>query len=266
MKNTRQTRLAQYILAALAAGMLSITPVAWALPVQGDTGHTNTTGTNITTTGSTMGISGTADNNVMNWQSFSIANGEKVQFDSKNYLNLVRGTSQSEINGALTGAGTIYLINPNGILFGATAQVNVGNLVASTRAIADVKADSFAASGANPLAVSANAAAGDIVNLGKLQTASVTLEGNNITIRNAADITDGTTVLTGEVTVKAAGTIAVGHAVTETTTRSFTINGTAVDKTVHDYAKANANISSGNTTSGYTTSNLAGSSTNAVQA
>ena len=265
MKNTRQTRLAQYILAALAAGMLSITPVAWALPVQGDTGHTNTTGTSFTTTGSTMDIRGEKANNVMNWQSFSIANGEKVQFDGNNYLNLVRGTSQSEINGALTGGGTIYLINPNGILFGATAQVNVGNLVASTRAISEDGADKFAASGTNPLASSASAAAGDIVNLGKLQTASVTLEGNNITIRNAADITDGTTVLTGEVTVKAAGTIAVGHAVTETTTRSFTINGTAVDKTVHDYAKANANISSGNTTSGYTTSNLAGSSTNAVK-
>ena len=185
MKHTRQTRLTHYILAVLAAGVLGSTSVAWALPVP-DTGHTNTAGTAIAANGSTMGISGQAANNVMNWQSFSIANGEKVQFDGNNYLNLVRGASPSEINGVLSGAGTIYLINPNGILFGATAQVNVGNLVASTRAIGDVKADSFAASGTNPLASSVNAAAGDIVNLGKLQTASVTLEGNNITIRNAA--------------------------------------------------------------------------------
>jgi filamentous hemagglutinin family protein len=101
---------------------------------------------------------------------FSIANGETVQFDTNNYLNLVRGASKSEINGALNGTGNIYLINPNGILFGATAQVNVGNLVASTRAIDKVDADGFAANGTNPLATAVKAATGDIVNLGKLQS------------------------------------------------------------------------------------------------
>src|SRR5574344_2856593 len=206
-----------------------------------------------------MGISSGSSHNVMNWKTFSIANGEKVQFDTNNYLNLVRGASKSEINGALTGGGTIYLINPTGILFGSTAQVNVGNLVASTRALDSVDADSFATSGANPLATAATAAAGDIVNLGKLQTASLMLEGNNITIQNAADITsDGSTPLTSAVTAKAAGIITVGHTVTETTTRSFTINGTATDKTVHDYAN---DTYAG---SGYTASKLDGA-TNAVK-
>jgi len=224
-------------------------PVAYALPVQ-DTTHTNTSGTGISTVASQMNITGSAANNVMNWQTFSIANGETVQFDAKNYLNLVRGTFKSEINGALNGTGNIYLINPNGILFGSTAQVNVGNLVASTRAIDSVDADSFATSGANPLATAATAAAGDIVNLGKLQTASLMLEGNNITIQNAADITsDGSTPLTSAVTAKAAGIITVGHKVTETTTRSFTINGTATDKTVHDYANATGMQASGYTAS-----------------
>ena len=258
MKDCKKNRLSRYVVAALAAGMFSMVPVAYALPVQ-DTTHTNTSGTGISTVASQMNITGSAANNVMNWQTFSIANGETVQFDAKNYLNLVRGTFKSEINGALNGTGNIYLINPNGILFGSTAQVNVGNLVASTRAIDSVDADGFATSGVNPLATAATAAAGDIVNLGKLQTASLMLEGNNITIQNAADITsDGSTPLTSAVTAKAAGIITVGHKVTETTTRSFTINGTATDKTVHDYAN---DTYAG---SGYTASKLDGA-TNAVK-
>ena len=258
MKDCKKNRLSRYVLAALTVGMFSMVPVAYALPVQ-DTTHTNTSGTGISTVASQMNITGSAANNVMNWQTFSIANGETVQFDANNYLNLVRGTFKSEINGALNGTGNIYLINPNGILFGSTAQVNVGNLVASTRAIDSVDADSFATSGANPLATAATAAAGDIVNLGKLQTASLMLEGNNITIQNAADITsDGSTPLTSAVTAKAAGIITVGHTVTETTTRSFTINGTATDKTVHDYAN---DTYAG---SGYTASKLDGA-TNAVK-
>jgi len=33
--------------------------------------------------------------------------------------------------------GKVFLVNPNGVLFGADAQVNVGGLVASTMDITD---------------------------------------------------------------------------------------------------------------------------------
>jgi|GEM_PF-161922 len=263
MKKGQKSQLTRYILATLTVGMFGIVPVAQALPVQ-DTGHTNTTGSAINTSvANKMGITSTASNNVMNWKTFSIANGEKIQFDTNNYLNLVRGTSKSEINGVLTGGGNIYLINPNGILFGSTAQVNVGNLVASTRAITDADQTTFLA-GNNPITTNtATAAAGDIINLGKLQTANLVLEGNNITIQNAADITsDGTTALTSMVTAKAAGNITVGHQVTVTTTRSFNIDdktGKSKDITVPDYKNATA------AASGYTTSKLDGTTANAVK-
>ena len=255
MKGCKKSKLSRYVLAALTVGMFSMVPVAYALPVAiTDGSYTNVGGANISTNSvtETMGISSGSSHNVMNWKTFSIANGEKVQFDTNNYLNLVRGASKSEINGALTGGGTIYLINPNGILFGSTAQVNVGNLVASTRAIDKVDQSVFSGGG-NPLATAATTAAGDIINLGKLQTTSLVLEGNNITIQNAADITsNGSTPLTSAVTAKAAGIITVGHAVAETTTRSFTIGGTATDKTVHDYK--NATVAA----SGYAATDLAG--------
>ena len=148
MKGCKKSKLSRYVLAALTVGMFSMVPVAYALPVAiTDGSYTNVGGANISTNSvtKTMGISSGSSHNVMNWKTFSIANGEKVQFDTNNYLNLVRGASKSEINGALTGGGTIYLINPNGILFGSTAQVNVGNLVASTRAITDADQTTFLA-------------------------------------------------------------------------------------------------------------------------
>lgn len=108
-------------MATLTVGMFGLVPLAHALPVQ-DATYTNVGGATIdTSVTKTMGISSSSSHNVMNWKSFSIANGEKVQFDTNNYLNLVRGVSKSEIDGTLSGGGTIYLINPNGILFGSSA-------------------------------------------------------------------------------------------------------------------------------------------------
>ena len=47
------------------------------------------------------------------------------------------GPDPSSILGSLSANGRVFLVNPNGILFGQGAQVNVGALVASTRGISD---------------------------------------------------------------------------------------------------------------------------------
>ena len=47
-------------------------------------------------------------------------------------LNRVIGGDPSIILGRLQANGRIFLLNPNGILFGAGAQLNVGGLLAST--------------------------------------------------------------------------------------------------------------------------------------
>ena len=81
------------------------------------------------------------DRAIVDWQSFSIANGESVQFLQPSQLavilNRVTGGDPSEILGQLSANGNVFLINPNGILFGPTATVNVGGLVASTLNITD---------------------------------------------------------------------------------------------------------------------------------
>ena len=76
-------------------------------------------------------------NGVIDWSSFSIASGESVNFnfsDTLAVLNRVTGTDMSVLNGALngTGNGSIFLVNPNGVLVGQGATINANNLVLST--------------------------------------------------------------------------------------------------------------------------------------
>ncbi len=90
--------------------------------------------------GSTTIIQST-QNAAINWQSFNIGHNEAVQFVQPNsnsiVLNRVLGPDPSNILGDLSANGKVFLVNPNGILFGKGAQVNVGGLVASTLNITD---------------------------------------------------------------------------------------------------------------------------------
>jgi len=81
------------------------------------------------------------DKAILNWKSFSIAADESVRFVQPSInsiaLNRVIGVDPSVILGRLQSNGRIFLINPNGILFGAGAQINVGGLLATTLQIRD---------------------------------------------------------------------------------------------------------------------------------
>jgi filamentous hemagglutinin family protein len=73
---------------------------------------------------------------IINWQNFSINPGELTRFiqqnSSSSVLNRITGQNPSQILGALQSNGRVFLINPNGVLFGAGAQVNVSGLAASS--------------------------------------------------------------------------------------------------------------------------------------
>ncbi|MEO6354864.1 MAG: filamentous hemagglutinin N-terminal domain-containing protein [Burkholderiaceae bacterium] len=86
-------------------------------------------------------INQTTQNAAINWQSFDIGAGEAVRFVQPNSrsvaLNRVLGSNPSSILGSLSANGKVFLVNPNGVLFGKGASVNVGGLVASTLNISD---------------------------------------------------------------------------------------------------------------------------------
>lgn len=94
----------------------------------------------VTTQGPQMTVTNSA-NAALNWQSFSIGAGASVRFDqpsaSSQVLNRVTGSDPSSIFGQLSSNGRVWLLNPNGILFGRDARVDVGGLVASTLHLSD---------------------------------------------------------------------------------------------------------------------------------
>ena len=87
----------------------------------------------------------TASNkSIINYSSFNIGRAETVNFHlpsvSAFSLNRVLGNSVSRIRGTLTANGNLILVNPKGIFFGSSANVNVGGLIASTQQPAKVGA------------------------------------------------------------------------------------------------------------------------------
>ncbi|MCC6533052.1 MAG: filamentous hemagglutinin N-terminal domain-containing protein [Burkholderiales bacterium] len=73
---------------------------------------------------------------IIHWQGFSIGAGETTRFVQQNaasaVLNRVIGADPSSILGALQSNGRVFLVNPNGIIFGNGALIDTAGLVAST--------------------------------------------------------------------------------------------------------------------------------------
>lgn len=133
-RQMKEAMTKQIMPAVAAAGiMLGVTGLVLAAPKDGQVVAGQGS---IGTAGNTTTITQSSDKLIINWQSFDIGNGESVYFhqpgSSAIALNRILGNSATSIDGTLLANGRIFLINPNGILFGASSQVNVGGLVAST--------------------------------------------------------------------------------------------------------------------------------------
>ena len=182
--------VAASLLAATALAMWGGGAVAQALPSGGvvQAGQANIGAA----TGNSLVVQQQSSRAIIDWQNFSIANGYKVQFvqPSSNsvVMNRVVGNQQSSILGSLTANGGVFLTNPNGILFGGSAQVDVGHLVATTLGIAN---NDFLA---GKLAFSGNSTA-SIVNQGALNGSSVALVAAQIVNSGSITTPGGTTAL-----------------------------------------------------------------------
>ena len=91
--------------------------------------------------GSNTIITQTSQNLAINWHSFNIDSSESVRFDQPNSsaiaLNRILGPDASQILGKLSANGQVFILNPNGVLFGNGAEVNVGGLVATDLGLGD---------------------------------------------------------------------------------------------------------------------------------
>lgn len=137
----------------------------------------------ISASGSAMTIAQQTQNLFVNWDAFSIGKGEKVQFNGpQNFavLNRVVGHDESKIYGEINAAnhGSVYLINPNGILIGDGAVINAGSFVASTKDVVDVP--DFIASGKVNFQGDAQ---GNIINLGAVKADRIEMHGDTISLK-----------------------------------------------------------------------------------
>lgn len=86
--------------------------------------------------GNTLTVSQASSQAILNWSSFNVSADGKVVFQQPSAsavaLNKIYQASPSSIFGELTANGQIYLINPNGFVFGNGATVNVAGLMASS--------------------------------------------------------------------------------------------------------------------------------------
>lgn len=232
---------------ALTAGMFSIVPVAYGAPVSDGVKTAGVTIDQVAAANAgcvDTNITSTAQNNVIGWQDFSVAEGESVNFkDKHNYLNIVSGQNTSQIDGAITsGGGNIYLVNPNGVIFGKGSSVNVGagSFNVSTRyldsakvaqTVTDTTAISTVIDNASPTVAS------DIVNMGSIAANSVVLEGNNIRFMNAGTAENTVNVTNNDITFQSSGYTHIGNTSGDAVD-GYKINGT-VSTALSDEAKAN---------------------------
>ncbi len=161
------------------------------------TGGVVTSGTAaISRSGSVTNINQSTNKASINWQTFSIAPAETVNFNQPSIysitLNRVIGNESSIIAGALNATGRVYLINSNGILFTKGSSVNTSGFLASTLNITDADFN------AGNYVFNANGSLGSIVNQGTITANNggyVALLGNNVSNQGVISATKGTVVL-----------------------------------------------------------------------
>ncbi|MEE8574393.1 MAG: filamentous hemagglutinin N-terminal domain-containing protein, partial [Thermodesulfobacteriota bacterium] len=99
----------------------------------------------ITQSGTATNINQTTNRLDINWGTFSSETKESINFFQPGAaslaINRVVGGVPSELRGALTANGRVFIFNNAGITFFGTSQVNVGSLLATTADITDEDGD-----------------------------------------------------------------------------------------------------------------------------
>lgn len=177
---------------------------------------------NVTSAGSAMTVQQSSDKAIINWGEFNIGSSASVNLqqpsNSSATLNRVTSGNASQIMGHLNANGQVYIVNPNGVIFGAGAQVNVAGLVASTMDIADGDFD------AGQHVYVRQGATGEVVNEGTIQTTS-----GGYVLLLGAKVTNAGTIKTPNGKVVAAAGERVSVPLTQSGLVSIEVGSSATD-------------------------------------
>ena len=192
------TRLASLV-------MLSVLSVPWVASAAGDSVVANnmlpgngTVGTVLAGSvkggaqGNQMNLHQTTQNAIVTWDSFSIGANASVTIkgdhDNFNMLNYVTGSESSQIYGKLNSyvggkqGGNIYLVNPNGVQIGNSAEINVGSLHIANKKIDDINNWNANTDIANELKKNKAMTNAELMSLGYINANKLVFEGERVVI------------------------------------------------------------------------------------
>ncbi|MCA6215646.1 filamentous hemagglutinin N-terminal domain-containing protein [Ideonella sp. B7] len=190
----RGKRASGAVLAAAGLALALTAPAASALDASTlpRNGHIATGTATLTQSGNTLNVTQSSQKLVINWGSFDVGASASVNFNQANNnaiaLNRVGSGVASQIDGALTANGNVWILNSAGVTFGKTAQVNVGGLVASSLNLSD--SDFLAGN----YSFTNSGAAGAVSNAGSITAGSVVALVAPV-VRNTGSIAAGSIAL-----------------------------------------------------------------------
>ena len=142
--------------------------------------------------GNQMNLHQTTQNAIVTWDSFSIGANATVTIrgdhDNFNMLNYVTGSESSQIYGKLNSyvgdkqGGNIYLVNPNGVQIGNSAEINVGSLHIANKKIDDINKWNANTDIANALKQNKAMTNAELMSLGYINANKLVFEGERVVI------------------------------------------------------------------------------------
>ena len=144
------------------------------------------------TQGNQMNLHQTTQNAIVTWDSFSIGANATVTIrgdhDNFNMLNYVTGSESSQIYGKLNSyvsdkqGGNIYLVNPNGVQIGNSAEINVGSLHIANKKIDNINNWNANTDIANELKKNKAMTNAELMSLGYINANKLVFEGERVVI------------------------------------------------------------------------------------
>ena len=144
------------------------------------------------TQGNQMNLHQTTQNAIVTWDSFSIGANASVTIrgdhNNFNMLNYVTGSESSQIYGKLNSyvgdkqGGNIYLVNPNGVQIGNSAEINVGSLHIANKKIDNINTWTENTNIANALKQNKAMTDAELMSLGYINASKLVFEGERVVI------------------------------------------------------------------------------------
>lgn len=144
------------------------------------------------TQGNQMNLHQTTQNAIVTWDSFSIGPNASVTIrgdhNNFNMLNYVTGSESSQIYGKLNSyvggkqGGNIYLVNPNGVQIGNSAEINVGSLHIANKKIDNITTWTENTDIANALKQNKAMSNAELMSLGYINASKLVFEGERVVI------------------------------------------------------------------------------------